>query len=172
MKSADKKISDGKTTKVNYGAMAQSYEPEGEMIDEKRMFPPGFLDKHKNLDPSKNRDFQKLKQILRQDNKKGLAMTMEMNRYGKETGKATGSMNKPKGSPVKKGGSKDKALNFVRTKIRKETGKPEGQRKKSKGEKGRVQPGDRKGLDYKTRVANKRESQRTKNDAMMDTRGT
>lgn len=128
MKGGDKKISDGKTTKVNYGAMAQSYEPEGEMI--------------------------------------------EMNRYGKETGKATGSMNKPKGSPVKKGGSKDKALNFVRTKIRKETGKPEGQRKKSRGEKGRVQPGDRKGLDYKTRVANKRESQRTKNDAMMDTRGT
>ena len=43
----------------------------------------------------------------------------ELNRYGKETGKATGSMNKPKGSPVKKGGSGDTALNFVRNKIRK-----------------------------------------------------
>ena len=32
-----------------------------------------------------------------------------------------------------KGGSKDKALNFVKTKIRKEIGKPEGQRKKVKG---------------------------------------
>ena len=38
-------------------------------------------------------------------------------------------MNKRAGSKVQKGGSKDKALNFVRSKIRKETGKPEGQRK-------------------------------------------
>ena len=34
-----------------------------------------------------------------------------------------------------KGGSDDKALNFVKTKIRKEIGKPEGQRKKVKGAK-------------------------------------
>ena len=34
-----------------------------------------------------------------------------------------------------KGGSKDRALNFVKTKIRKEIGKPEGQRKKEKGAK-------------------------------------
>ena len=34
-----------------------------------------------------------------------------------------------------KGGSKDKALNYVKTKIRKEYGKPEGQRKKVKGAK-------------------------------------
>ena len=34
-----------------------------------------------------------------------------------------------------KGGSKDKALNYVKTKIRKEIGKPEGQRKKVKGAK-------------------------------------
>jgi len=34
-----------------------------------------------------------------------------------------------------KGGSKDKALNFVKTKIRKEIGKPEGQQKKVKGAK-------------------------------------
>ena len=59
----------------------------------------------------------------------------ELNRYGKETGKATGSLNKRPGSPVKKGGSKDKALNAVRGMIRKETGKPEGQRKKVKGAK-------------------------------------
>ena len=59
-----------------------------------------------------------------------------MNRYGKETGKATGSMNKKAGSPVKKGGNRnDVALNYVRNKIRKETGRPEGQRKKIKGEK-------------------------------------
>ena len=59
----------------------------------------------------------------------------ELNRHAKETGKNTGSLNKPKGSKVQKGGSKDKALNFVRSKIRKETGKPEGQRKKVKGAK-------------------------------------
>ena len=34
-----------------------------------------------------------------------------------------------------KGGSKDRALNYVKTKIRKEIGKPEGQRKKVKGAK-------------------------------------
>ena len=57
----------------------------------------------------------------------------ELNRYGKETGKATGSMNKRPGSPVKKGGSGDKALNVVRGMIRKQQGKPEGQQKKVKG---------------------------------------
>ena len=56
----------------------------------------------------------------------------ELNRYGKETGKATGSINKRAGTPIKKGGSTDRALNFVRSKIRKETGKPEGQRKTRK----------------------------------------
>ena len=59
----------------------------------------------------------------------------ELNRYAKETGKNTGSLNKRPGSKVQKGGSKDKALNFVRGMIRKETGKPEGQRKKVKGAK-------------------------------------
>ncbi len=59
----------------------------------------------------------------------------ELNRYAKETGKNTGSLNKRAGSKVEKGGSKDKALNFVRGMIRKETGKPEGQRKKVKGAK-------------------------------------
>ena len=57
----------------------------------------------------------------------------ELNRYGKETGKATGSMNKRPGSPVKKGGSGDRALNVVRGMIRKQHGKPEGQQKKVKG---------------------------------------
>ena len=57
----------------------------------------------------------------------------ELNRYGKETGKATGSMNKKSGTPVKKGGSTDKALNIVRGMIRKQQGRPEGQQKKVKG---------------------------------------
>jgi len=49
-----------------------------------------------------------------------------------EIGEAT-RLKKEKG--YTKGGSKDVALNFVKTKIRKEIGKPEGQRKKEKGAK-------------------------------------
>ena len=59
----------------------------------------------------------------------------ELNRYGKETGKATGSLNKRAGSPVKSGGDKDSAVNTVRRMIRKDTGRPEGQQKKVKGAK-------------------------------------
>ena len=54
----------------------------------------------------------------------------ELNRYGKETGKATGSLNKRPGSPVKKGGSSSPVMRAVRTSIRRETGRPEGQQKK------------------------------------------
>ena len=66
---------------------------------------------------------------------KALDQLDELNRYGKETGKATGSLNKPKGSPVKKGGTSSPVMRAVRTSIRKETGKPEGQQKKAKGAK-------------------------------------
>tara|TARA_R100001443_G_scaffold26649_1_gene39961 strand:- start:679 stop:1734 length:1056 start_codon:yes stop_codon:yes gene_type:complete len=59
----------------------------------------------------------------------------ELNRYEKETGKSSGSLNMPKGKPTQKGGTKDPVMRAVRTSIRKETGKPEGQRKKVKGEK-------------------------------------
>ena len=60
----------------------------------------------------------------------------ELNRYEKETGKSSGSMNMPKGRPTKKGGTSSPVMRAVRTSIRKETGKPEGQRKtREKGEK-------------------------------------
>ena len=96
----------------------------------------------------------------------------ELNRYGKETGKATGSINKRAGTPVKKGGSTDdKALTFVRNMIRKETGKPEGQRKKTKGEKGRVQYGDRRTTPADS-IAKRRQSRADADAAMRDTRGT
>ena len=39
-------------------------------IDEKKLFPDGFLDKYKNLDPKNTTDFMKLKQLLRQQNNK------------------------------------------------------------------------------------------------------
>ena len=95
----------------------------------------------------------------------------ELNRYGKETGKATGSINKRAGTPIKKGGSTDKALNYVRTKIRKETGKPEGQQKKVKGEKGRAQYGDRRGTPADT-IAKRRQSKADAEKLMRDTSGT
>ena len=59
----------------------------------------------------------------------------ELNRYEKETGKSSGSMNMPKGKPTKKGGDDDPVMRAVRTSIRKDTGKPWGQRKKEKGAK-------------------------------------
>jgi len=96
----------------------------------------------------------------------------ELNRYGKETGKATGSINKREGSPVKKGGNrKDLALLAVRNMIRRETGKPEGQRKKVKGEKGKRQIGDRKFSPADT-IAKRRQAKKDSDAAMRDTRGT
>ena len=105
--------------------------------------------------------------------KKGVKeeVVSELNRYGKETGKATGSINKRPGSKLKKGGDEPSALRNVRGMIRRETGKPEGQRKKNKGEKGRQQPGDRRGKPADT-IARRRQSRKDADAAMRDTRGT
>ncbi len=60
----------------------------------------------------------------------------ELNRYEKETGKSSGSLNMPKGRKTKKGGDSSELMRNVRTSIRRETGKPSGQRKtRKKGEK-------------------------------------
>ena len=60
----------------------------------------------------------------------------ELNRYEKETGMSSGSMNMPKGKPTQKGGDKNPVMRAVRTNVRKETGKPQGQTKtRMKGEK-------------------------------------
>ena len=60
----------------------------------------------------------------------------ELNRYEKETGKSSGSLNMPKGRKTKKGGDSSQVMRSVRTSIRRETGKPAGQRKtRKKGEK-------------------------------------
>ncbi len=81
----------------------------------------------------------------------------ELNRYGKETGKATGSLNKRPGTPVKKGGTSSPVMQAVRTKIRQETGKPEGQQKKVRGDKSSTEttPVDR----IKRSLENKRAAQ-------------
>ena len=53
----------------------------------------------------------------------------ELNRYEKETGTSSGSMNMPKGRPTQKGGDQSKAMRAVRQMMRSQTGKPEGQKK-------------------------------------------
>lgn len=82
----------------------------------------------------------------------------ELNRYGKETGKATGSLNKKPGTPVKKGGTSSPVMQAVRTKIRQETGKPAGQQKKVRGDKSSTEttPVDR----IKKSLADKRAAQK------------
>ena len=95
----------------------------------------------------------------------------ELNRYEKETGTSSGSMNMPKGKPTQKGGTKDPVMRAVRTSIRKETGKPHGQQKKTKGEKGNRQYGDRKFSPADT-IAKRRQSRADAEKLMRDTRGT
>jgi len=59
----------------------------------------------------------------------------ELNRYEKETGTSSGSLNMPKGRPTQKGGDTDPALRAVRKTMRGMTGKPAGQQKKVPGKK-------------------------------------
>jgi len=96
----------------------------------------------------------------------------ELNRYGKETGKATGSLNKRAGTPVKTGGTSSPVMRAVRSSIRRETGKPEGQQKKERGKKPPVAG------EYGARrspaqiVQNRRASKAAADASMRDTRGT
>ena len=93
----------------------------------------------------------------------------ELNRYGKETGKATGSLNKRAGTPVKKGGDEPGALRNVRGMIRKETGKPQGQKRSDYDARGRGQ--DRKEKPSTT-IARIRQLAKDADKAMRDTSGT
>jgi len=95
----------------------------------------------------------------------------ELNRYERETGTSSGSMNMPKGRPTQKGGTSSRVMRAVRTSVRRETGKPTGQTPKIKGEKGRVQYGDRKTTPADT-IAKRRQAAKDADAAMRDTRGT
>ena len=105
----------------------------------------------------------------KKDVKEGIVT--ELNRYEKETGKSSGSMNMPKGKPTQKGGTSSPVMRAVRTSIRKETGKPHGQKKKTKGEKGNRQYGDRKTTPADT-IAKRRQSKADAEKLMRDTSGT
>ena len=95
----------------------------------------------------------------------------ELNRYEKETGTSSGSMNMPKGKPTQKGGTSSPVMRAVRTSIRRETGKPTGQTPKTKGEKGRVQYGDRRTTPADS-IAKRRQSRADAEKLMRDTSGT
>ena len=96
----------------------------------------------------------------------------ELNRYGKETGKATGSLNKRAGTPVKTGGTSSPVMRAVRSSIRRETGKPEGQQKKERGKKPPV-AGEYGARRSPAQIIAKRRQQKADADAAMrDTRGT
>jgi len=95
----------------------------------------------------------------------------ELNRYEKETGTSSGSMNMPKGKPTQKGGTSSPVMRAVRTSIRRETGKPTGQTPKTKGEKGNRQPGDRKTTPADS-IAKRRQSRADAEKLMRDTSGT
>ena len=76
LKSVEKKV-DKKVTGVNYSAMAQSYVPQGEMIDEIRANQGmGDLAKKMNLDPTKPGDYMKLKRLLRNQGKDKAMLSM------------------------------------------------------------------------------------------------
>ena len=96
----------------------------------------------------------------------------ELNRYEKETGKSSGSLNMPKGKPTQKGGTSSPVMRAVRSKIRKDTGKPEGQQKKVKGKKPPV-AGEYGARRTPAQIVQKRREQKKAADAAMrDTRGT
>ena len=93
----------------------------------------------------------------------------ELNRYGKETGKATGSLNKRPGSPVRRGGDEPGALRNVRAMIRKETGRPEGQKRRDYDERHSAQ--NRPESPAST-ITKRRERKARADAAMRDTSGT
>jgi len=93
----------------------------------------------------------------------------ELNRYGKETGKATGSLNKRPGTPVKKGGTSSPVMQAVRTSIRRETGKPEGQQRRGHDQR---HAGQNRPESPASTIAKRRDQKARADAAMRDTRGT
>jgi len=93
----------------------------------------------------------------------------ELNRYGKETGKATGSLNKRPGSAIKPTGDEPGALRNVRGMMRQQTGKPEGQKRSDHDARHKGQ--DRKESPAQT-MTKRREMKARADAAMRDTSGT
>ena len=173
--------------KLRARGLNMSHEPEGKMIEGYQRDPEGQEKDRKTSkqsDPSKD-NFTGISGSIATIMKQNAAMkkaaakkvkkeevVTELNRYGKETGKATGSLNKRPGTPVKSGGTSSPVMRAVRSSIRRETGKPEGQQKKERGKKPPVAG------EYGARrspaqiVQNRRASKAAADASMRDTRGT
>ena len=99
----------------------------------------------------------------------GEETVLELNRYGKETGKATGSLNKRPGTTVRTGGDAPGALRNVRSMIRKETGRPEGQKRRDHDARHSAQ---NRPESPKSTILKRRQQKARADAAMRDTRGT
>ena len=123
-----------------------------------------------------NKRNQRLQQMMNQSYEPDGDQIAELNRYEKEKGKSTGSasyrsgVNTPrKGTPTKKGGSKDKLVHFGKGLVRKAEGRPTGQTRRSYDKRGKET--DRKEKPERT-VTKRREAAARAKAAMQDTRGT
>jgi len=123
------------------GDVVAHFEPSGTQITENPVVDvvKKGVERHKKATKRKKKGVN-YELMAQEFDPKGTEVT-ELNRYEKETGKSSGSLNMPKGRPTKKGGDDDPVMRAVRSSIRKETGKPEGQRKKKKGAKSDVGTG-------------------------------
>ncbi len=132
--------------------------------------------KGKGVGGAINKRNQRLQQMMNQSYEPEGDQIAELNRYEKEKGKSTGSasyrsgVNTPrKGTPTKKGGSKDKLVHFGKGLVRKAEGRPTGQTRRSYDERGKET--DRKEKPERT-VTKRREAAARAKAAMQDTRGT
>ena len=110
-----KKSSETKTTGVNYGAMAQSYEPQGEMIEMagkyKGKINSDVLKNNPNLDPTKAGDYIKLKRLSAKVNKINERKMTSSEKDRKE--KYVKGMKKVKGDFTKRYGKDGKSVMYA-----------------------------------------------------------
>ena len=170
-KCASSDVKEGfKTQYGNKGKLSKTDAP-GSRHDHTHDVDPRMADHVPNKKVRKSSKKETRANVLKFDMKKEETVN-ELNRYAKETGKNTGSLNKRPGSPVQKKNEPNSPVNTVRRMIRKDTGRPEGQQKKQIGKKpptagqygGRRSPADI--------ILKRREDKKRAQASMMDTRGT
>jgi len=167
----NKNVKEGFKTQYGKKGKLSKTDAPGSRHDHTHDVDPKMADHVPNKKVRKSSKAETRANVLKFDMKKEETVN-ELNRYGKETGKATGSLNKRPGSPVATKNEPDSAVNTVRRMIRKDTGRPEGQQKKERGKKppkageygGRRSPADI--------ILKRREDKKRAAASMMDTRGT
>ena len=130
----NKNVKEGFKTQYGKKGKLSKTDAPGSRHDHTHDVDPRMADHVPNKKVRKSSKAETRANVLKFDMKKEETVN-ELNRYGKETGKATGSLNKRPGSPVATKNEPDSAINTVRRSIRKDTGRPEGQQKKVKGAK-------------------------------------